>query len=194
KKTTIRSIAREAGINHALAYYHFNGKYDIANQIIDEFHQKAESAFNQLRPELAETDPLLHLLTLYRFSLREIYDNARDFDFYVEAYQQSYYDADLVENAAAILDFYRQPIDRKKIDIAVLSTSSSWGQLYTNEEIPYRDHFTHADIIDAIDFMHWSYLGFKPAFIGDKIKDAERLLHTLPIMDLRILEKPAENI
>ncbi|MGL6292729.1 TetR/AcrR family transcriptional regulator, partial [Eubacterium aggregans] len=55
KKTTIRSIAREAGINHALAYYHFNGKYDIANQIIDEFHQKAEAAFNQLRPELAET-------------------------------------------------------------------------------------------------------------------------------------------
>ena len=134
-------------------------------------------------------DPLLRLLALYRFGLREIYDNEWDFNFYVEVYQQSYYDSDLVENCVKILDFYHYPIDRKKIDIAVLSTSSSWGQLYTNEDVPYRDHFTHRDIMDSIDIMRWSYLGFEPDFIIDKIKQAETLLASLPIMNIRILEK-----
>ncbi len=189
KKTTIRNIAREAGINHALAYYHFNGKYDIAHHIVDEFHQKAEAAFNKLTADMTFEDPLLRLLALYRFSLREIYDNEWDFNFYVEVYQQSYYDSDLVENCVKILDFYHYPIDRKKIDIAVLSTSSSWGQLYTNEDVPYRDHFTHRDIMDSIDIMRWSYLGFEPDFIIDKIKQAETLLASLPIMNIRILEK-----
>lgn len=76
-----------------------------------------------------------------------------------------------------------------KIDIAVLSTSSSWGQLYTNEDVPYRDHFTHRDIMDSIDIMRWSYLGFEPDFIIEKIKQSEALLASLPIMNIRILEK-----
>ncbi|MEG0378828.1 MAG: TetR/AcrR family transcriptional regulator, partial [Eubacterium sp.] len=160
KKTTIRNIAKEAGINHALAYYHFNGKYDIAHQIVDEFHQKTEKIFNKRLPDIE--DPLLRLLVLYRYGLREVYNDERDFDFYVEVYQESYYDADLVASCEKILAYYHFPVDRKKIDIAVLSTSSSWGQLYTNSDVPYRDHFTHDDIMDSIDIMRWSYLGFEP--------------------------------
>ncbi|MEG1107065.1 MAG: TetR/AcrR family transcriptional regulator [Eubacterium sp.] len=186
KKTTIRNIAKDAGLNHALAYYHFNGKYDIAHQIVDEFHQKSEAAFNQLMPNCP--DPLLRLLTLYRFELREIYDNARDFDFYVAVYQQSYYDPDLVENCLTILDYYKIEIDRKKIDIATLSTSASWGQLYTNPDMPYHEHFTHRDIMDSVDIMRWSYLGFDLPFITEKIQTAYDLLDTLPMANSHILE------
>ena len=92
KKTTIRNIAKRAGVNHALAYYHYNGKYDLAHQIIDEYHQKMEGVFDDIFKE--EIDPLLRLLVLYRFDLREIYDKKQDFEFYVDAYQESYFDQD----------------------------------------------------------------------------------------------------
>ncbi|MEG0076111.1 MAG: helix-turn-helix domain-containing protein, partial [Eubacterium sp.] len=35
KKTTMRSIAEEAGMNQGLIYYYFKSKYDLAHYIID---------------------------------------------------------------------------------------------------------------------------------------------------------------
>ena len=43
--------------------------------------------------------------------------------------------------------------------------------------------------MDSIDIMRWSYLGFEPDFIIEKIKQSEALLASLPIMNIRILEK-----
>ncbi|MEG0377223.1 MAG: TetR/AcrR family transcriptional regulator [Eubacterium sp.] len=190
KKTTIRGIAKKAEINHALAYYHFKGKYDIAHLIVDEFHQKSEAAFNTaMKDNLEMEDPLLRLMTLYRFGLREIYSNDRDFEFYVQVYQESYYDADLVESCVKIMNYYQFEPNHKKIDIAVLSTSSSWGQLYTNEAVPYREHFTHDDIMDSIDIMRFTYLGFDRDYIVKKIERAREILETLPMMNIRLLEK-----
>jgi len=191
KKTTIRNIAEKAGINHALAYYHFNGKYDIAHQIIDEYHQKMELVFNKMVKE--DLDPLLKLLVLYRFDLREMYKNKRDFDFYVNAYQESYYDQDFVIDCKKIGEYYDMNFDLKKIEIAVIATSTSWGQLYTNKEVPYKDHFTHEDIIDAIDIMRWAYLGFTNDFIIEKIEKAYAILETLPMVNIPLLSPEKEN-
>lgn len=190
KKTTIRNIAEKAGINHALSYYHFNGKSDIAHQIIDEYHQKMETVFNEMVTE--NLDPLLKLLVLYRFDLREIYENQRDFDFYVNAYQESYYDKDFVKDCKVISSYYNMNFEPKKIEIAAIATSTSWGQLYTNKEVPYKGHFTHEDIIDAIDIMRWVYLGFTSDFIIEKTKKAYAILETLPMVNIRLLS-PAKK-
>ncbi|KAF5087836.1 HTH-type transcriptional regulator TtgR [anaerobic digester metagenome] len=191
QKTTIRNITGKAGMNHALAYYHFNGKYDLAHQIIDEYHQKMETLFNEMVKE--NLDPLLKLLVLYRFDLREIYENKRDFDFYVSVYQESYYDQDFVRDCTEIGEYYNMNFALKKIEIAAIATSTSWGQLYTNKEVPYEGHFSHRDILDAIDIMRWAYLGFTNDFIVEKIEKAYQILETLPMVNIPLLSLEDET-
>ncbi|MCG2729252.1 MAG: hypothetical protein L6276_03070, partial [Acetobacterium sp.] len=63
-------------------------------------------------------------------------------------------------------------------------------------EVPYKGHFTHEDIIDAIDIMRWAYLGFTSDFIIEKTKKAYAILETLPMVNIRLLSptKKKKNI
>ncbi|NTW72174.1 MAG: helix-turn-helix transcriptional regulator [Eubacteriaceae bacterium] len=187
EKTTVRSIAKEAGVNHALAYYHFDGKYDLAHKIIDEYHVKSEVCFTPYMQD--EENLLLKLLTLYRFSLREIYNSKKDFDFYIAVYQKVYYDADLIIHLKEILNQYGIDIEDKKLEIATITSSVSWGHLYSDKNMSnQRSTLTNRDIIDAIDIMRWTYLGFEKQYIEDMIEKSYEILENIPMHHLRILE------
>ncbi len=184
--TTIRGIAKEANLNPSLAYYHFKGKYDIAHIIIDEYHLKVKKIFEDEYADSIE-DPFLKLLVLYRYGLREIYENDRDLDFYISVYQNSYYDRSLVEEFRQVADCYLSNVSDEQINIVAIATSASWGHLYTDPDIPFNENFSHRVILDAIDVMRWVYLGFERSFVLNKLDESYVLLDKLPHHGLHIL-------
>lgn len=184
--TTIRGIAKEANLNPSLAYYHFKGKYDIAHIIIDEYHLKVKKIFEDRYADSVK-DPFLRLLVLYRYGLREIYENNRDLDFYISVYQNSYYDRSLVDEFRQVADCYLNNVSDEQLNIVAIATSASWGHLYTDPDIPFNENFSHRVILDAIDVMRWVYLGFERSFVLDKLDESYEILDKLPHHGLHIL-------
>ncbi|MEG2285742.1 MAG: TetR/AcrR family transcriptional regulator [Eubacterium sp.] len=124
KKTTMRSIAEEAGMNQGLIYYYFKSKYDLAHYIIDDHFYRASTLFRKyLNPD---DDLFLFTLELIRAVLREVYCNPKDLELYLHAYEKPYCDWSQVEYCILICQEHGISIDQKTAEMAVL-LAWVWG-------------------------------------------------------------------
>ncbi|MEG0377222.1 MAG: TetR/AcrR family transcriptional regulator [Eubacterium sp.] len=185
KKTTIRGLAETAEVNQALIYYYFSSKYDLAHHIIDEHYYRASTVFkNYIDPD---EDLFLFTLVLVRAVLREVYQNPRDLELYLHAYEKPYCDKSQVEYCMLVCKEYGMPIDQRMAEVAVLSTTSVWSQLYFNKEMLSKT-INLNEIRDTTDILRWGYLGFHKEIILEKIEKAYEKLEKIPILKIPLLD------
>ncbi|MEG0378139.1 MAG: hypothetical protein RR614_06630, partial [Eubacterium sp.] len=79
----------------------FDSKYELAHHIIDEHFYRTSTIFkNYVDPE---KDLFLFTLVLVRAVLREIYQNPKDLELYLHAYEKPYCDTSQVEYCMLLL-------------------------------------------------------------------------------------------
>lgn len=186
KKTTMRSIAEALGTNQALIYYYFDSKYELAHRIIDEHFYRASTVFKKYID--AEKDLFLFSLLLVRAVLREIYQNPRDLELYLHAYEKPYCDQSQVEYCMLVCQEHGMSVDKKMAEVAVLSTTGVWSQLYFNAKL-LSSPVDLDEIRDTTDILRWCYLGFSREEVTRKIKEAKQILENIPIQGIPLLGK-----
>ncbi|MEG0509590.1 MAG: TetR/AcrR family transcriptional regulator [Eubacterium sp.] len=186
KKTTMRAIAEEAGMNQGLIYYYFKSKYDLAHYIIDDHFYRASTLFRKyLNPD---DDLFLFTLVLIRAVLREVYCNPKDLELYLHAYEKPYCDWSQVEYCMLICQEHGISIDQKTAEVAVLLTTGAWSQLYFNNEL-LSEKVDLNEIRDTTDILRWCYLGFPKEEVIEKIKNAYAVLETIPLLEIPLLKE-----
>ena len=79
-------------------------------------------------------------------------------------------------------------VDKKMAEIAVLSTTSVWSQLYFNAKL-LSSPVDLDEIRDTTDILRWCYLGFSREEVTRKIKEAKQILENIPIQGIPLLGK-----
>jgi len=190
KETKIREICRQANINHSLIYYYFpDGKYDIAYKLITVHEKKCSQA---LRKHFKTTNYILYTLVWLRFLAREMLQNEIDMVCYVEAWSFSRpYRNLFIENFTAAKQIALE-VDAHTVQIATLMGDSVWSGLYQSK-FDGKMNISHKEIRDATDIARWTYMGLSLDKIKSYIKEAEKILETIPIQHTHLLVSKNEK-
>ena len=184
-KTSIREIARKTNTNVATIYYYYpNGKIDVAKKL-RESHLK--SCVRALKDYIHTDDYLLYYTLLLRFLLRELSQDEREMQFYIESWSGNY---DLnrsftIETYTDAKNFHLD-VDITKIHRATIIADSVWSGLYKAKQNGQIE-ISHKEIRDTTDVTRWTYLGLPKAHIEETIREAETLLSSIPIHNIHIL-------
>ena len=188
-KTSMRDIAKEVGITHPLAYYYYKGKHDIANEILDNHFYELSKIFNNyMKPK---DDTLLFLLVLIKFVFREVKQNQKDLDFYIEAYRNNYsstHETDniLIEYTLLIAKELDLSLDYDHAYLSIVLSGSVWNQLYY-EKLEKGKNISEKEIRDTTDLIRWTYIGIDKNFILEKIEESYAALDEIPVQNVRLL-------
>ncbi len=190
-KTSMREIAKEVGITHPLAYYYFKGKHDIANEILDNHFYTLSKIFNNyMKPN---DDTLLFLLVLIKFVFREVCQNQKDLNFYIEAYRNNYsttHETDniLIEYTLLIAKELNLPLDYDHAYLSIVLSGSVWNQLYY-EKLEKGKEISEKEIRDTTDLIRWTYIGLDRNFVLEKIEQSYTMLDKIPIQNIPLLDR-----
>lgn len=185
KKTSVRQICKDAGINHSLIYYYFkSGKYGIAQYLINEHIRKCIKALS--KHYSYQSDYLLYHLLLLRFLFREISQDPIELECYINAWEEEQIDRPFSIETYTIAKGLGMNVSYTDVQTAVLMSDYVWKGLYEAKQNGILE-LTDSEIRKRTDLTRWMNIGLDKAFILEKIAVAEEILKDIPIYHIHLI-------
>ncbi len=183
EKTTMRQIAKECGVNQALAYYYHANKASLALEIFSEYMSQFENTLSTYVSE--EKSPVLFLLLRARLVIRELQGNPQALDFYSGTYgnlpaHRPF--TDRIHNAAKI-HLNNEDISLSSAKIAMTAGDGIWESL-TRKKRAGEIEIDENEIQDLSDIMRFTYLGLEYAEVKKLIKTSNTMLLDIPLLNI----------
>lgn len=185
KKTSVRQICKEAGINHSLIYYYFKtGKYGIAQYLINEHIRKCIKALS--KHYSYKSDYLLYQLLLIRFIFREISQDVIERECYINAWEEEQIDRPFSIESYTIARGLGLRVSYAEVQTAVLMSDYVWKGLYEAKQSNTL-MLSDSEIRTKTDLTRWMNIGLEKEMILEKMALAEKLLADIPIYHIHLI-------
>jgi len=115
-KTSIKDIARKAGLNHGALHYYFDNKEDILLEYIDRSYKQVTKLYNDYLKDVY-VDPTLDLDIInkyYRWALNEVVFHKEYQRIYIEIWAHALYNPNVMKK---IKDMYSEWRDQLQLEV-----------------------------------------------------------------------------